>query len=250
MWRARRAPHVLAFPATSANCRERSIYIHSSTINPFSFSPAHFLPSFQTSLSDISLRHLSKISFSILPLSGILSFFSDGPAISENKNNWILQTTTCHLWQRFWGFPDDHAHAELRSESGPTCCWLPGSLRSLLLSPHSLCLGCQVEKCTLESKKYVQANRCLKAAEEGANVSSGYKTKVGHSGQFWDPSQLLWGLQSSQNWWVLHEETESRLHPVHHWAITQAWSPVTSQPRLHLGLTRRILRQTGQRRMR
>ncbi|XP_023611773.1 uncharacterized protein LOC111826525 [Myotis lucifugus] len=54
-------------------------------------------------------------------------------------------------------------------------------------------------------------------------------------------AQLLWGSQGSRSRWVLHEGSESRLHAVHPGAITRAWSPATSQPGLHLGLTRRTL---------
>lgn len=108
-----------------------------------------------------------------------------------------------------------------------------------MLPLHTLCLGCKGERCAFESKKRVQASRRRwQAANEDASGGRWVLLQVAHSGQLWglSPSAPL-GFAGFQSRWVLHEENESRLHPAHPRAITQAWSPATSQSCLHPGLT-------------
>lgn len=135
MWKALCAPHAPVFLATvliAEKGQSASIYLFSVLsslrLNLFSFFPGF---SFSSFLSDISLRHLSKIYFPILPLSGTFSLMWWINHLGKQKQLRKLQTTSRCLQQGFWGSLDDHAHAELRGCSSPTCCWLQVHLEAL-----------------------------------------------------------------------------------------------------------------------
>lgn len=241
MW----APHAPVSRATTRIAEKgQSVSTHlfsapSSRLNPFSFSPSSSCSSF---LSDISLRHLSQILFSVLPRQA-LSFFRDGSTTSGNKNNCeacaapavtsgrgpgnLWPTRRTRVKERIWSY------LLLTSRFTQEPCAAPthiafGLQRSEM---HVGERGVRPGQQTSEGCR----GRCQKCPLDARPGSVSW-VSLGAL-----VAQLLWGSQGSRSRWGLHEGSESRLHAVLPGAITRAWSPATSQPGLHLGLTRRTL---------
>lgn len=138
-----------------------SIYLFSVLpslrLNLLSFFPGS---SFSSFLSDISLRHLSEIPFSILPRPGTLSFFREWlNHLGKQEQLRKLQATGHGLQQTFWGLPGRPRTCRVKKLIRSYLSLTSGSLRSLVLPLHTLCLGCQRERCTFGSKKSVSGPR-------------------------------------------------------------------------------------------
>lgn len=238
-------PTCSCFPGHHANCRERSVCVHTPILGPLlQVKPLLLFP--QLLVFVLPFRHLSQTS---LP-DTLLCLTTPGTPIlprwvnhlGEQEQLWSLRSTSCHLgrgpgdlWptrrtrvkERIWSYLLLTSRFTQEPCAAPTHIAFGLQRSEMHVGERGVRPGQQTsEGCRGKCQKYSLDARpgSISWVSLGALVA-----------------QLLWGSQGSRSGWVLHEGSESRLHAVPPGAITRARSRATSQPGLHLGLTGRTL---------